>query len=230
MLTVEDRWVPIALEGLIHPRSSHPVVVNDYELVVWRGETSPVQIWEDRCPHRGMRLSFGFVEGDRLACLYHGWTYGADGRCMSIPAHPDLVPPKTICSRTYAARIWRGIVFANLASEPDAIWPGSADEAWSSIRSFYLEAPAAVVMRYFTSPENALGAAFRPAELGTLELETAEGRIVLGIQSVSPMKAAAHVSSEIVGTEPRLGLARRLLQARRDIEALTVENDNADDR
>jgi nitrite reductase/ring-hydroxylating ferredoxin subunit len=229
MVAREDRWVPIALEGLVHHRSCHPVVVDDYELVLWRGETSPVQVWEDRCPHRGMRLSFGFVEGDRLACLYHGWTYAVDGRCISIPAHPDLAPPKTICSRTYAARIWRGIVFANLASEPDAIWPGPVDKAWSAIRSLYLAAPAATVMTYFTAPENALGVAGRPAELGTLELETAEGPVVIGIQSVSAVKAAVHISSETADTDMRLGLSRKLLQARRDIESRTVETDNADD-
>lgn len=27
---------------------------------------------EDRCPHRGMKMSFA-VRGDHIACLYHGW-------------------------------------------------------------------------------------------------------------------------------------------------------------
>ena len=31
--------------------------------------------------------------GDRVKCAYHGWTYDTDGRCVSIPAHPDLKPP-----------------------------------------------------------------------------------------------------------------------------------------
>ena len=54
------------------------------------GATRPAlpHVWEDRCPHRGMRLSMGFVRSDRIACLYHGWQYGTDGHCLYIPAHP----------------------------------------------------------------------------------------------------------------------------------------------
>ncbi|GIS36806.1 MAG: hypothetical protein Ct9H90mP8_2260 [Pseudomonadota bacterium] len=28
---------------------------------------------DNRCPHRGTRLSLGFFSGKQLACLYHGW-------------------------------------------------------------------------------------------------------------------------------------------------------------
>jgi phenylpropionate dioxygenase-like ring-hydroxylating dioxygenase large terminal subunit len=40
----------------------------------------------DRCPHRRAPLSAGQVIGDQLQCAYHGWRFGADGRCGLIPA------------------------------------------------------------------------------------------------------------------------------------------------
>jgi hypothetical protein len=43
-----------------------------------------------------MRLSHGFVRGEALSCIYHGWSYSPAGGCIRIPAHPDLVPPETI--------------------------------------------------------------------------------------------------------------------------------------
>ncbi len=43
-----------------------------------------------------MRLSHGFVRGEALSCIYHGWSYSLSGGCIRIPAHPDLVPPETI--------------------------------------------------------------------------------------------------------------------------------------
>ena len=43
-----------------------------------------------------MRLSHGFVRGETLACIYHGWVYSVAGACLRIPAHPDLVPPAAI--------------------------------------------------------------------------------------------------------------------------------------
>ena len=43
----------------------------------------------DLCVHRGTALSLGWVQGDELVCAYHGWRYGADGRCVAIPQKED---------------------------------------------------------------------------------------------------------------------------------------------
>jgi len=60
------------------------------DLVVWRSASGVLSAWENRCPHRGMRLSHGFVRGESLACAYHGWHFECSGRCHYIPAHPDF--------------------------------------------------------------------------------------------------------------------------------------------
>lgn len=88
--------IPVALGPDIEPDSAFPAIVDGAEIVLWRSGTGPVQAWEDRCPHRGMRLSLGFVRGGQLSCLYHGWRWRADGGCAHIPAHPDLDPPGTL--------------------------------------------------------------------------------------------------------------------------------------
>jgi phenylpropionate dioxygenase-like ring-hydroxylating dioxygenase large terminal subunit len=44
-----------------------------------------VLAFEDRCPHRGAPLSLGTHGPQGLTCPYHGWTFGADGRCRSLP-------------------------------------------------------------------------------------------------------------------------------------------------
>jgi len=41
---------------------------NDLDIAVWRSVSGVVNAWENRCPHRGMRLSHGFVRGESLAC------------------------------------------------------------------------------------------------------------------------------------------------------------------
>ena len=41
------------------------------------------------CAHRGVDLSFGRLEDGGLRCLYHGWLYGPDGRCLEQPAEPE---------------------------------------------------------------------------------------------------------------------------------------------
>src|SRR5690606_3940652 len=125
-------------------------IVNGYGLTVWRGATGQVQVWEDRGPHRGMRLSFGFVRGERLVCLYHGWEYGQGGQCGFIPAHPELEPPKTICAKTYAMRSHRGIVYTNLAAAPSAVWPEDPAAGWHPVRSLYVAVPLDRVHDYLS--------------------------------------------------------------------------------
>jgi len=53
-------------------------------------------VLRDLCIHRGTALSLGRVVGDELMCPYHGWRYGAGGRCTAIPqlADPTRVPGK----------------------------------------------------------------------------------------------------------------------------------------
>lgn len=54
-------------------------------LVVFRdGEGKPAALL-DRCAHRNVPLSLGRRAGAFLECAYHGWQYGADGRCVKIP-------------------------------------------------------------------------------------------------------------------------------------------------
>jgi nitrite reductase/ring-hydroxylating ferredoxin subunit len=41
----------------------------------------------DECPHDGGRISDGYVEGDRLVCVRHGWELVAcAGRCVRAAA------------------------------------------------------------------------------------------------------------------------------------------------
>ena len=97
-------WTAIALSRDVPPENTRAVKVDGREIVIWRGADGEAHVWEDRCPHRGMRLSFGFVRGTVLNCLYHGWRYGASGSCAGIPAHPDLTVPPTIKANAFPVR------------------------------------------------------------------------------------------------------------------------------
>jgi nitrite reductase/ring-hydroxylating ferredoxin subunit len=111
-------WVPIALGRDVPRATTRAVIIGGEELVAWRAEGGAVAIWEDRCPHRGMRLSFGFVRGDSLNCLYHGWAYGSDGACRRIPAHPDLAVPPTIRANARPAAETGGLILVGTGDDP----------------------------------------------------------------------------------------------------------------
>ncbi len=52
---------------------------------------SVVRALENRCPHAGAPLSEGFVEGERLTCSWHGWTF--DLGTGQSPDDPDAKVP-----------------------------------------------------------------------------------------------------------------------------------------
>ena len=131
----------VALARDVPAGTSIGVRVHGVEYVVWRDHSGIARIWEDRCPHRGMKLSLGFVRGDRIACLYHGWEYGAGGRCLKIPAHPDLPVPDTIHVATFQAAERRGMIWLGLAEAPQ--WPD--ERPLTPVRSLMIDAPVAQV-------------------------------------------------------------------------------------
>lgn len=83
-------WHPVAIAGQVAAGAVLPSQLLDLPLALWRDAAGRLHAWEDRCPHRGTRLSLGAVQGGSLRCAYHGWTFGADGRCRHIPALPAL--------------------------------------------------------------------------------------------------------------------------------------------
>jgi phenylpropionate dioxygenase-like ring-hydroxylating dioxygenase large terminal subunit len=86
-------WHPVALSGDVGPE---PVAVRlagqGWALVRFgegAGGVGGVAAFADACPHRRARLSAGSVRAGTLQCIYHGWRFGSDGRCVEIPALGD---------------------------------------------------------------------------------------------------------------------------------------------
>ena len=129
-------WTPVALARDLPPLCVMPAWVNGTQLALWRSATGRVAAWADRCPHRGMRLSHGFVRDEALSCIYHGWSYGTDGQCLRIPAHPDLVPPDAIRVPVYHAMESGGVVW--VATQATDALPPSVDG--SPLRSLAVDA------------------------------------------------------------------------------------------
>ncbi|MDW3179077.1 MAG: aromatic ring-hydroxylating dioxygenase subunit alpha [Acidimicrobiia bacterium] len=65
------------------------------DLVLWRSTNGSIVVAPDRCPHREAPLSVGAAENGVLSCAYHGWGFGDDGQCVSIPSSgPEAtIPP-----------------------------------------------------------------------------------------------------------------------------------------
>lgn len=82
---------------------------------------------EDRCPHRQYPLSAGRITEAGLQCGYHGWTFGADGRCTRVPGLPDGRCPPPVGVRTFDAREHDGLVWIRACSADVAVQPQLPD-------------------------------------------------------------------------------------------------------
>ena len=148
----ERRWFPVCRgEEAVARHIVHAALLGQ-ELAVWRADDGAVNAWENRCPHRGVRLSVGTNLGDRLKCRYHGWSYeSGSGQCVDRPAHPGEKPPSLARARRFPCAEVDGYVWVRLSVEDESA-PGPAPHATPSgltLRSIHVRAPAAAVARAF---------------------------------------------------------------------------------
>jgi len=80
------RWYVVAKSADVKAGVPYAAKALGRELVLWRAEDSSLQCVEDRCPHRGARLSCGRVAGAHISCRYHGVTIDRTGAIVSVPA------------------------------------------------------------------------------------------------------------------------------------------------
>jgi phenylpropionate dioxygenase-like ring-hydroxylating dioxygenase large terminal subunit len=104
-------WHPVAAADQLAVGTPAPVRLLERELVLWRSDDGRVHAWEDRCPHRGTRLSIGRIENNQLVCAYHGWRFAASGQCTHFPALPAVTPPASACARSYHVEERYGLVW-----------------------------------------------------------------------------------------------------------------------
>jgi phthalate 4,5-dioxygenase oxygenase subunit len=82
-------WQPVGLSEEIPAGSSpKPVRILGEELVFFRDEFGAPALLGLKCAHRGVDLSYGRIEHGGLRCLYHGWLFAKDGRCLQQPGEP----------------------------------------------------------------------------------------------------------------------------------------------
>ena len=109
----KQHWHPIASSTDLVPRHVYHAQLVGRELAVWRADDGHVNVWENRCLHRGVRLSIGINDGRELVCQYHGWRYAnRTAGCTYIPAHPADAPARTICNNQYPAVEQDGLIWS----------------------------------------------------------------------------------------------------------------------
>jgi phenylpropionate dioxygenase-like ring-hydroxylating dioxygenase large terminal subunit len=107
-------WHPVAYESELGAKRPLGVRLIGTPIALFRTPAGPAALI-DRCPHRNVPLSGGRVCSDALACPYHGWSFDAAGRCVSIPG----VPGQSGAPATRVAVTSKhGLIWASLTDQP----------------------------------------------------------------------------------------------------------------
>ncbi|AHI26614.1 3-chlorobenzoate-3,4-dioxygenase [Komagataeibacter xylinus] len=179
------RWQPVSVLSDIRRGEVAGVRIGGREVVLWREDapTPTLHAWEDRCPHRGMRLSFGFVRDDALGCLYHGWQFGGGARCRLIPAHPQVRVPASIHVQAYGVREHAGLAWVGMDGAEDFPAEGTGPGNVLPVRTLHVNAPVGV-LRHVTGIVPDAGIAWH-GPVGLAVHEPAAGQAMLHVVRVA---------------------------------------------
>ncbi|MEU4343433.1 aromatic ring-hydroxylating dioxygenase subunit alpha [Nocardia sp. NPDC023852] len=108
-------------------------------LVFYRAEDGSAVALADRCIHRRYPLSKSqLVDGDRIVCGYHGFTYDRTGTCVAVPAQQRIPRSARVASYPVVEQdsfiwVWIGDrEYADPATIPRAPW--LTRDGWTTIR------------------------------------------------------------------------------------------------
>lgn len=105
-----DFWYPVTRSTAVKRGKTYGVTFAGDPIVLVRPQEGAVFALENRCAHRQVPLDAGVVCPKGLQCGYHGWTYDATGRCVSVPyLGKDKTKPNGV--RSYPCREEYGLIF-----------------------------------------------------------------------------------------------------------------------
>src|SRR5882762_7954133 len=82
-----DFWYPAVRSAGIRGQKLVTAMLLEVPLVLGRTSEGKAFAMRDSCPHRGIPLSYGRLDGEVVECCYHGWRFDAcSGRCIEIPS------------------------------------------------------------------------------------------------------------------------------------------------
>lgn len=223
-----NNWSVVATSAEVPVGGIVQAFLHGQELALWRNTAGTIQVWANRCPHRGTRFTMGRIVNDQLSCGYHGWRFDRNGLCTYIPAHPRLSPPKTLCAKTYQAVEHDGMIWACLA-ESDAGSPqlpslAALGQHALFCRSFVVYQSADKVMHGLQQME---GHTYTSPQACVLVGKGPTGGIVtLLLQPMSEKRSTVYLwasSANAVDTDGAIRQAHNALfkRQRRQLEAVT---------
>jgi phenylpropionate dioxygenase-like ring-hydroxylating dioxygenase large terminal subunit len=110
---ITNQWYLVCFEDELKPAQILKRKIVGEEIVAYKTASGRFAVLQDRCCHRNVHLSFGYVKGEHIKCGYHGWEFGNTGKCAYIPSLPEGEKiPRAACVKSYEVRVKHKAVWA----------------------------------------------------------------------------------------------------------------------
>ncbi len=110
---ISNQWYLVCITDELKKQNPLAKKIIGEHIVIFKTETGEVKVIEDRCCHRNVKLSLGYVINECIKCAYHGWEFDGNGKCISIPSlESDQLVPKTACVKSYKVKVTNHMVWA----------------------------------------------------------------------------------------------------------------------
>lgn len=116
-------WVPFLPSAMLDENPVRSVRLLGEDLTCYRDTSGNVGLIGQRCLHRSVDLKWGIPDRDGLRCPYHGWLYGADGRCLDAPLEAEGHAFGRLKLPAYPVREMGGLLFTYMGPQPAPMLP-----------------------------------------------------------------------------------------------------------
>lgn len=138
---IRNCWYVAAFSSDLTPGKLLARRLLDANVVLYRTEAG-IAALHDRCAHRSLPLSDGYIEDGKVVCGYHGFRYDTKGTCVYVPSQPERCPGG-IAVRSFpvvehSPHVWIWMGDPSLADPqkiPGAPWMRDSDE-WAGSHGY----------------------------------------------------------------------------------------------
>jgi phenylpropionate dioxygenase-like ring-hydroxylating dioxygenase large terminal subunit len=108
---LKDYWYAAGLVGDVTAKKPVARTILGTRLALWRAADGRPVAMLDRCLHRNAPLSCGDLFDGKIGCPYHGWTYGPDGKLLSVPSSGGKFKTPDLTLQTFPTTESDGLVW-----------------------------------------------------------------------------------------------------------------------
>jgi phenylpropionate dioxygenase-like ring-hydroxylating dioxygenase large terminal subunit len=119
---VARAWYFALRSDELKKKSVKSVTLCSQRIALFRGDDGSVRAIDSFCPHMGVDLALGSVQGNELQCFFHHWRFSGEGKCTKIPASDKISPRANLHS--WAVEEKYGLIWVFPDSRPDFPLPG----------------------------------------------------------------------------------------------------------